>query len=188
MGREDIAIVICDSGVKHALTGGDYNTRRAECMAAAAHFGVELLRDVSWDDFVAHEAELPEEQRKRARHILTENARVLALRDAIRGTDAEEIKRIIAEGHASMRDLFENSTPELDVLVDIALGLPGCYGARMTGGGWGGATINLVQRDLVESFAAELALKYKASTGRDATIILSKAGQGARTLNAGDWE
>jgi galactokinase len=188
MGRDDIAIVIANSGVKHALTGGDYNTRRAECMAAAAHFGAELLRDVSWDDFVAHEAELPENQRKRARHILTENARVLALRDAIRGTDADVIKRILAEGHASMRDLFENSTPELDVLVDVALGLPGCYGARMTGGGWGGATVNLVQRDEVEAFIRELGLKYKESTGLDATIILSKAGQGAHSLESSSWQ
>jgi len=188
MGRHDIAIVICNSGVKHALTGGDYNIRRAECMSAAAHFGVELLRDVSWDDFVAHEVELTFEQRKRTRHILTENARVLALRDAIRGTDADAIKSIVAEGHASMRDLFENSTPELDVLVDIALGHQGCYGARMSGGGWGGATVNLVQLDAVEDFAASLSSKYLKSTGREASIILSKAGQGARTLDAGEWQ
>ena len=85
MGRSDIALVICDSNVKHALTGGDYNTRRAECMAAAAHFGKPLLREVTWEEFVARENELPENQRKRARHVLSEDQRVLAMREAVKG-------------------------------------------------------------------------------------------------------
>lgn len=182
MGHADIDIVICDSGVKHALTGGDYNIRRAECMAAAAHFGVDLLRDVSWDDFVDREMELPLEQRKRARHILTENARVLALREAIQGTDMSRVASIIYEGHASCRDLFENSTPELDLLVEIASRLPGCCGARMTGGGWGGSTLNLVQHDAVAEFSGKLTAAYRSMADRQASIVLTRAAQGARPL------
>src|SRR3569833_1312119 len=108
MGRADLAIVVSDSKVKHALTGGDYNTRRAECMAAAAHFGKELLRQVDFDEFAARENELPENQRKRARHILTEDRRVLAMREAIAKADIDSISRLYAEAHASNRDLFEN--------------------------------------------------------------------------------
>ena len=165
MGRDDIAIVICDSAVKHALTGGDYNTRRAECMAAAAHFGKPLLREVTWEEFVAREGELPEHQRKRARHVLTEDQRVLAMREAITGTDEAPIGRLLAEGHASCRDLFENSTPEIDFLVDTAVTLDGCIGAKLTGGGWGGCTVNLVHAAAVPSFSQALAAHYKPEDG-----------------------
>ena len=182
MGRDDLAIVICDSAVKHALTGGDYNTRRAECMAAAAHFGKNLLRDVTWEEFVARENELPENQRKRARHVLTEDKRVLAMRAAIAGADMEPVGRLLAEGHASCRDLFENSTPEIDFLVDAATRLPGCIGAKLTGGGWGGCTVNLVHADAVPQFTRDLGASYKEKLGRDAHIYACRAAQGARAV------
>ena len=182
MGRDDIAIVICDFAVKHALTGGDYNTRRAECMAAAAHFGKPLLREVPWEEFVARERELPENQRKRARHVLTEDRRVLAMREAITGTDTAPIGRLLAEGHASCRDLFENSTPEIDFLVDTAVTLDGCIGAKLTGGGWGGCTVNLVHAAAVPSFSQALAARYKQKMGRDAHIYPCRAGQGAHAV------
>lgn len=182
MGRSDLAVVICDSLVKHALTGGDYNTRRAECMAAAAHFGKTLLRDVSWEEFAARENELPENQRKRARHILTEDQRVLAMREAIAGTDTERVGQLLAEGHASCRDLFENSTPEIDFLVDAATQIDGCAGAKLTGGGWGGCTVNLVEAAAVPEFSRELAARYKTQTGRTAPVYACRAGQGARAV------
>ncbi len=182
MGRDDIAIVICDSAVKHSLTAGDYNTRFAECMAAAKHFGKRLLREVSWEEFVAGEMELPSEQRKRARHVLSEDRRVLAMRDAIRGADAAPLGRLLAEGHASCRDLFENSTPEIDFLVDTAVGIEGCLGAKLTGGGWGGCTVNLVHQAAVSQFAEELAAHYKQSVGHDAHIYPCRAGQGAHAV------
>ena len=182
MGRDDIAIVICDSGVKHAHAGGDYPTRRAECMAAAAHFGKPLLRDVPWDEFVAREGELPENQRKRARHVLLEDKRVLAMREAVGKGDTARMGELLAEGHASCRDLFENSAPEIDYLVETADTLPGCIGAKMTGGGWGGCTINLVYADVVPEFNRELAARYQVKTGREAHIYACRAAAGARAV------
>ncbi len=182
MGRADVALVVCDSAVKHALTGGDYNTRRAECMAAAQFFGKDLLRQVPWDEFLARENELPENERKRARHILTEDRRVLALREAVEAGDTDRMGRIYAEAHASNRDLFENSTPELDCLAATAATLPGCIGAKLTGGGWGGCTVNLVFADAVPEFSRELAARYKQQFGKDAQLYPCRASRGAHTV------
>ena len=182
MGCPDVALVVCDSGVKHALTGGDYNTRRAECMAAAKFFGKDLLREVPWDEFLAREGELPENERKRARHILTEDQRVLALREAVEAGDTGRMGRIYAEAHASNRDLFENSTPELDFLAATAATLPGCIGAKLTGGGWGGCTVNLVFSDAVPEFSRELAARYKQKVGRDAALYPCRASRGAHVV------
>ncbi|MGI4788650.1 MAG: galactokinase [Janthinobacterium lividum] len=182
MGRDDIAIVICDSNVKHALTGGDYNTRRAECMAAAAHFGMKLLREVPWDEFEARKSELPENQRKRAEHVLNEDKRVLAMRDAAQKGDTTQMGRLLAEGHASCRDLFENTSPELDMLVEMAVQIPGCIGAKMTGGGWGGCTVNLVYAEAVTEFCQTLAAEYKEQTGTIPLVYACRAAQGARVV------
>ncbi len=182
MGHPDIAIVVCDSQVKHALTGGDYNTRRAECMAAAAHFGKSLLREVSWEEFEARESELPPNQRKRARHILMEDQRVLEMRDAVRAGDTARMGALLAQSHASSRDLFENSTPELDFLADAASSLPGFVGGKLSGGGWGGCTVNLVQENAVDDFSRELASRYKEKMGRTALIYPCRASQGAHRV------
>jgi galactokinase len=182
MGRDDIAIVVCDSNVKHALTSGDYATRHAECMAAAAHFGKPLLREVTWEEFLARENELPDNQRKRARHVLTEDKRVLAMREATQRGDLARMGELLAEGHASCRDLFENSTLEIDRLVSLAVRLPGCIGAKLTGGGWGGCTVNLVHAEAVPSFCRELAAQYKQQTGHDAHVYACRAAQGARAV------
>lgn len=182
MGRSDIALVICDLNVKHALTGGDYNTRHAECMAAAAYFGKPLLRDVSWEEFISRENELPDNLRKRARHVLSEDQRVLDMREAVKGGDTAQMGRLLALGHISCRDLFENSTPEIDFLVAAAGTLPGCIGAKLTGGGWGGCTINLVESAAVADFSRELAARYKQKTNRDASIYPSRAAQGAAAV------
>lgn len=182
MGRPDVSFVVCDSAVKHALTGGDYNTRRAECMAAAKFFGKDLLREVDWDEFLAREHELPENERKRARHILTEDQRVLAMREAVEAGDTERMGQIYAEAHASNRDLFENSTPELDFLAATAATLPGCIGAKLTGGGWGGCTVNLVFADAVEEFSRELAARYKEKVGKDARLYPCRASRGAHAV------
>jgi len=182
MGRDDIAIVICDSNVKHAHAGGDYTTRRAECMAAAAHFGKQLLREVTWEEFIARENELPENQRKRAKHILTEDKRVLLMRDAAKAGDTARMGLLLAEGHASCRDLFENSTPEIDLLVVLASQIPGCIGAKMTGGGWGGCTVNLVYANAVPEFCRSLAARYKERTGNIASVYACRAAQGAHAV------
>ena len=182
MGRDDIALVICDSNVKHAHAGGDYPTRRAECMAAAAFFGKNLLREVSWEEFIARENEMPENLRKRAKHVLTEDKRVLLMRDAAQKGDTAQMGLLLAEGHISCRDLFENTSPEIDLLVALASQVPGCIGAKMTGGGWGGCTINLVYTDAVPEFCRSLAAAYKERTGSLASVYACRAAQGAHAV------
>ena len=182
MGRGDIALVICDSNVKHALTGGDYNTRRAECMAAAAHFGRQLLRAVTLEEFNAGKHLLPENQRKRAEHVLNEDRRVLAMREAAHAGNTEVMGRLLAEGQASCRDLFENTSPEIDLLAEMAAQIPGCIGAKMTGGGWGGCTINLVYADAADEFCRTLAESYQERTGTIASVYACRAAQGARAV------
>ena len=182
MGRDDIALVICDSNVKHALTGGDYNTRRGECMAAAAHFGRQLLREVTLEEFIAGKHALPENQRKRAEHVLGEDQRVLAMRDAAKLGDTDTMGRLLSEGQASCRNLFENTSPEIDLLADMAALLPGCIGAKMTGGGWGGCTVNLVYADAADEFCRTLAADYKERTGTIASVYACRAAQGARAV------
>ncbi len=183
MGRDDIALVICDSNVKHAHAGGDYTTRRAECMAAAAFFGKQLLREVSWEEFEARKSALPENQRKRAEHVLTEDRRVLSMREAAQKGDTEAMGRLLSEGQASCRDLFENTSPEIDLLADMAAQLPGCIGAKMTGGGWGGCTINLVYAGAVDEFCRALAADYKERTGTVASVYACRAAQGAHAVS-----
>jgi galactokinase len=182
MGRTDLAIVVCDSGAKHALTSGHYNRRRAECMAAAAHFGKDLLSDVPGEEFAAREGELPVDLAKRARHVLMENRRVLAMRDAVRMADVDRMSMLLAEGHASCRDLFENSTPEIDFLVNAAVEIDGSLGAKMTGGGWGGCTVNLVYAGAVDAFAQELSARYRQEFNRDARIYPCHASAGAHAV------
>lgn len=182
LNRSDVELVICNSMVRHELTGGDYNTRRAECMAAAAHFGKKLLRDVPFGEFEARKNELPENERRRAEHVLNENRRVLDGRRAAARGDLRELGKLMAQSHASSRDLFENSTPELDFLVETALTLPGCYGARLTGGGWGGATINLVDSGEAESFRQELARRYREEIGIEPDVFVTGIGDGAKAV------
>lgn len=182
LNRSDVELVICNSMVRHELTGGDYNTRRAECMAAAAHFGKKLLREVPIEEFEAHKGELPENERKRAAHVLNENRRVLEGRQAASRGDLALLGNLMAQSHESSRLLFENSTPELDFLVETALGLSGCYGARLTGGGWGGATINLVDAGRAEEFRQELARRYHEKMGIEPEVFVTRIGAGARAL------
>jgi galactokinase len=180
--RHDLSLVICDSLAKHSLVGGDYNTRRAECMAAAAFFHKSLLRDVSVEEFDALKSELLDNERKRAQHILDENARVLAARVALKTGDADALGRLMTASHMSSRTLFENSTPELDFLVNTANALPGCLGSRLTGGGWGGATVNLVENVHVDEFKTKLAETYRTHTGKLPPIFVSAISDGAHVL------
>ncbi len=145
----DIAVVIADTGVKHALASSEYNTRRAECESAARRLGVASLRDATH-----HEGD------KRARHIVTENARVLAFVEALEAHDRPQLGALMAASHESLRHDYEVSCPELDRMVECALACPGIIGARMTGGGFGGATVNLVEASQAQTFASELDRRY----------------------------
>jgi galactokinase len=139
---ETAALLVVDSGVRHSHVSGEYRTRRDECRRAAASLGVSTLRQVGEGDLRAI-GSLPEPLNRRVRHVVTENARVLATVAALRAGDLAEAGLLFLASHASMRDDFEVSTPAVDALVEAARSIPGVYGARLTGGGFGGSIVAL---------------------------------------------
>lgn len=182
-----LRLVICNTMVRHSVAAGEYNKRRAECETAARYFaervpGARTLRDVTQADLERFGGELPEVIRRRCRHVLSENLRVLQAADALRIGDVDMLGRLMESSHASLRDDFEVSCEELDLMVRLAGENPGVYGARMTGGGFGGCTINLVQEAYVEDFQAKVAKGYERATGRVPEIYISSAADGAGRL------
>ena len=156
-----LEIVVASSGVRHVLADGEYNRRRAECEEVVARLSagglsIRALRDVTLDDLDRVRAWLGEPLYRRARHVITENARVLEFAALLRADDPSGLGRLLRESHASLRDDYEVSCDELDLLVQQATGLPGLVGARMTGGGFGGCTVNLVRAGGGASFARSL--------------------------------
>jgi galactokinase len=184
--------VVCDTRVKHELAASAYNERRAECERAVellrgALPGVRALRDVSVADFERHEQLLPEPVRRRARHVVGENDRTLEAAAALRAGALERFGRLMYESHESLSRDFEVSSPELDTLVRVAAAMPAAvFGARMTGGGFGGCTVNLVRRDAVGEFRDTVAREYNRATGRDAPVYVCEAADGAGELEAND--
>lgn len=155
----EASIVICNSMVRHQLTGGEYNERRAACEEGSRQLGARALRDVSLEALEG----LPDELlRRRCRHVVSENLRVQNAAGALSRGDLAEFGRLMFASHESLRDDYEVSCPELDALVELARPLPGVYGARMTGGGFGGCTVNLVKRESVPRFLEAIALGYPA--------------------------
>jgi galactokinase len=156
-----VAIVVCDSGVKHDLSeAGGYNELRAHCEAAARKMGVDALRSVNVKQLQAAKGKLSEREFQCAYHIVGEHQRVVFGDRALRAGDIEQFGQYLLQSHESSRDFFKNSIAELDTLVDIARTIPGCYGARLTGGGFGGATINLVKEDSANAFMTALGEEY----------------------------
>ncbi len=183
---ERTAVVICDSNVQHELANSEYNTRRAECEEAVALLKnvlpeISQLRDVSLSEFEMHAANLPEPIRSRARHVISENERTLAAAEALKAGDMRTFGELMVKSHESLRDDYEVSCRELDVLVDAALEL-GALGSRMTGGGFGGSTVSLVRREEVPDFTAAIAARYREHTGKQTTIITSGACGGANEI------
>jgi galactokinase len=177
------AIIIANSNVKRGLVDSEYNTRRRECEAAAAHFGVPALRDVSPDVFALHQDELDETVAKRARHVITENARTEAAAAALSRGDLTEMGRLMAESHASMRDDFEITVPPVDALVEIMAEVIGSAGgARMTGGGFGGCVVGLAPEMLAPEVEAAIAQKYPAASGLESTVYICRASAGVGEL------
>ena len=173
---EDVAIVSANSMVKHELGDSAYRTRVEECAEAARRLGVSSLRDATLDGLAA----LSGAVLKRARHIVTENARVQRFVEAVDTTDHRAaMGRIVTESHISLRDDYEVSCAELDFLVDAALGVDGVFGARMIGGGFGGSTVNLVDPDAVDELKAVLAKKYRTYRGLTPEIHVCIASKGA---------
>ncbi len=179
-------IIIADSGVRRSLASSAYNDRRAACEQAVAALrqfmpDIRSLRDVSAVEFAAFGEYLPAEPRKRAEHVVKEIARVQQAVTALRRNDAITFGALMFSAHKSLRDLYEVSCPELDALVEIARSLPGCIGARLTGAGFGGCTVNLVQADKAEAFIEGLKDGYRQQVGREAQVYLCKASEGAKT-------
>ena len=174
----DVRIVLCDSGVKHALAGSEYNLRRAQCEAGVAALqrfrpGIRSLRDVDCALLAAHRDALDPVVARRCRFVVEENERLLTgCQELARGDLAAFGERMYGS-HAGLRDDYEVSCPELDALVEIARPLPGVIGARMMGGGFGGCTINLVRGDAVERFARGVEHEYGQRTGRDTRVFVT---------------
>lgn len=159
-----VAVVVADSAVKHDLSAGEYNELREQCESAARKLGVQFLRFIDPRQLEAQRAKLTEREYQCAFHIVGENQRVVFGERALRDGGIYQFGQYLFQSHASSRDYFHNSTKELDALVDSAQKLKGCYGARLTGGGFGGATINLVQADAVDEFRRRLAEEYFTRT------------------------
>ncbi|KJF85878.1 galactokinase [Photobacterium phosphoreum] len=181
---EDMAVVIINSNKKRGLVDSEYNTRRVQCEQAAAFFGVPALRDVTLAMFTEREAELDVMVAKRARHVITENMRTELAAIALSNSNMAVLAELMAESHASMRDDFEITVPEIDTLVDMVKGVIGDQGGvRMTGGGFGGCIVALVPPTFVDAITAEVNAKYQAATGLQATIYVCKAMAGAGVIN-----
>lgn len=181
------AIVIADSGVRRSLVGSAYNERRAACEQAVRILQaflpeVRSLRDVKPTLFAAYSDRLPPVVRQRAEHVVKEIARVETAVIALQRADKQTFGALMYSGHASLRDLYEVSLPELDALVEIARRLPGCIGSRLTGAGFGGCTVNLVEEAQAGAFIQGLRDGYQERTGRRAQVYLCRASPGASVL------
>jgi galactokinase len=180
---EGVAIVVADSLVRRSLASSEYNVRRAQCEQAVTHLQahvpeVAALRDVSLRNLERFGRGLPDVVYRRARHVVTENDRVLRFARALYGGDIDTAGVLMVEGHRSLRDDYEVSAPELDVLVEAAVEVPGCYGARLTGAGFGGCTIALVAEDAVPEFQAHIAEVYDARFGKRPAVYVTHPADG----------
>lgn len=176
------AVVILDTGTRRGLVDSQYNQRRAQCEAAARHFGVPALRDVDLATFERRGHELDPLMRKRARHVISENERALQARAAMQAGDAAALGQLMIHSHISLRDDFAVSSPALDAIVACANAEPACFGARMTGAGFGGCAVALVDAAAAGSFSQRVAAAYHAETGHEPALYVSRASQGAETV------
>jgi len=176
----EVAIVVCNSGVKHALVGGEYNALRGHCEAAARVLGAKSLRSVDLPFLTANRKKLGQREYECAYHVAGEIQRVVFGARALREGDFEQFGQYMLQSHESSRDLFRNSCAELDLLVELAQGHPACLGARLTGGGFGGATINLVKREQVQTFSQAIAAAYQERAQRKLEPLLCQVVDAAK--------
>lgn len=179
------AVVILDTGTRRGLVDSEYNARRAQCEAAARHFGVAALRDVDGATFerrAERADELEPLMRQRARHVISENERTLKARHAMDAGDAAALGKLMIESHVSLRDDFEVSSPALDAIVDCANAEASCFGARMTGAGFGGCAVALVRADDAGAFVERVRACYIKATGNEPILYITAASCGAETV------
>ena len=179
-----VRLVICNTMVKHQHAGGEYNRRRKECeegvnLYAQWYPETRALRDLSLDQLTRHIHEVPAVIYKRCLHVVQENQRVQAAGRSLRSGDLTGFGKLMGESHRSLRDLYEVSCRELDLMVELAEGLPGYYGGRMTGGGFGGCTINLVAESEAKPFASQIAKRYQHAMGVEPAVYICSAADGA---------
>jgi galactokinase len=174
----ELAVLVLDSGVRRELGDSGYNRRRAECQGAADALGLSSLRQARLADLARLEGVL----RARARHVVTENARVLAAARALGAGDLAGLGLLLRSSHDSLSKDFDASTPEIDVLVDIAASADGVVGARLTGGGWGGCVVALVRASRVPEVAVIILQRYESLTGRTGRYWISSPADGAGPL------
>ena len=182
--RGDVKVIVCNSGVKRALAQSEYEVRLKQCRQAVAQLGtaglaVKSLREVDPQDLEVHRAVLSEVLLKRARHVVTENQRTLEAVTVLEAGDIERFGELMNASHESLRDDYEVSSKELDVLVELAWKQPGTLGARMTGAGFGGCTVNLVRLEAAEAFAEAVRRGYQESLGLKAEVYVCRASDGA---------
>ncbi len=189
LAAHGLNIVVAHTGVRRALSDSAYNQRRQECSRAAqvlAHVvgarPVRALRDVTSKDLAAHEGSLPDPLARRARHVVGENERVLETVEALRRGDLTTIGRLLYASHQSLAGDYEVSSPELDLMVQLACGVEGVVGARMTGAGFGGCTVNLVRQEAVDSFREQVIETYRSRTGLPAEMYVCEAVDGLRII------
>ncbi len=185
---ESVKLVVCNTMVKHELAASEYNARRAECeegvrVLAQKIPNVRSLRDVTMNDLERFMSELPEVVYRRCRHVVSENDRVIQAATALTSGDLAIFGKLMAESHKSLRDDYEVSCKELDLMVDLANKAEGVVGARMTGGGFGGCTINLVESNSVDQFKKSVTSGYAEATGREPEIYVCSAAQGAERVD-----
>jgi galactokinase len=181
---EDARVMICNTMVKHAIASGEYNVRRSQCedgvrLLSDSISGISALRDVSIEDLERLRAQLPPTIYRRCRHVVSENQRVQSAAAALQEGNLQRFGQLMAASHRSLRDDYEVSSPELDLMVDLANRVEGVYGARMTGGGFGGCTVNLVAAGAVAGFTAKVASAYQARMGVVPDIRVCLASEGA---------
>jgi galactokinase len=186
----EVRVVICNSMVRHQVATGEYGDRRDEVEAGQAVLrrerpGIELLRDATLEDLEACRGKMSAASFARCRHIITENGRVLEAREALLRGDMERFGALMVQAHASMRDDFAASCAEVDALVEIAVRQAGCFGARITGGGFGGCTVNVVRAERAEEFVETLRREYAAETGIAAQCFVCAASDGALAMAKG---
>lgn len=184
---QEAQLVVCNTMVKHDLASGAYNERRAQCEEGVERLSsvipnVAALRDVTSAQLEEHRAELREIVYRRCRHVVTENERVLAAANALNAGNIAGFGQLMNQSHQSLRDDYEVSCAELDLMVDLARKVDGVYGARMTGGGFGGCTVNLVRRESVDEFQSRVATGYQEATGLKPEIYVCEAVKGAEEL------
>ncbi len=177
-------MVIVDSGVHRGLMDMEYNDRRRECETAARRFGVSTLRDIDLETFKSRSHELSPVVYRRAHHVITENARTLSATEALKADDLHSLGSLMIASHNSLRDDFEVSCPELDLLVEIALSVKGVYGARLTGAGFGGCMVAFVEPKAVDDLISAINERYSQVSGRQANVYICHASEGVSELDS----